>query len=53
MDKFSTGKLALVVAGYELADTTNAVKYLTMKEGIDTSGEIIGTTAMAEELIVN
>jgi len=37
-------RLALVVAGYELADTTNAGTYLTMKD-VDTSKEYKGITA--------
>ncbi|MFH1608227.1 MAG: hypothetical protein ABIA78_03770 [archaeon] len=44
---FTTGKIALVVAGYEAADTVNAAKYLTTKT-VDTSKEYIGTTATAD-----
>ena len=51
MDKFSTGKLALVVAGYEAADTTNAGTYLTMKD-VDTSKEYKGTSATEATLVV-
>ncbi len=41
-----TNKLALLVAGYEAADTVNAVTYLTTKT-VDTSVGGIGTTATA------
>ncbi len=51
MDKFSTGKLALVVAGYGAADTTNAGTYLTMKD-VDTSKEYKGTSATEATLVV-
>jgi hypothetical protein len=40
-DKYTTGKLALLVAGYEAADTVAAVDYLTTT-GVDTSAEKIG-----------
>ncbi len=50
-DKFTTGKLALVVAGYEAADTVNAATYLTMKD-VDTSAEYKGTSATEATLIV-
>jgi hypothetical protein len=43
-DKFTTGKLALVVAGYEAADTVNAATYLTMKKP-DLSEDWKGTSA--------
>ncbi len=43
-DKFSVGKLALVVAGYEAADTVNAVTYITKKGLDDTSAEYTGTS---------
>ena len=43
---YSTGKIALVVAGYEAADTVNAAKYLTTQT-VDTSKAWKGTTATA------
>jgi hypothetical protein len=43
-DAFSSGKLALVVAGYNADDTVNAVTYLT-HQTVDTSGSYIGTSA--------
>jgi hypothetical protein len=43
-DAFSTGKLALVVAGYDQPDTVNAATYLT-KKTVDTSKTYIGTSA--------
>jgi len=42
--KIIFARLVLVVAGYELIDTTNAVTYLTMKD-VDTSKEYKGITA--------
>jgi hypothetical protein len=42
-DKFSNGRLALVVAGYEAADTTNAATYLRTQT-VDTSKTYIGTS---------
>jgi len=51
-DVYSSGKLALVVAGYEVADTANAVQYLT-KVKPDTSKAYKGTSATAaQELVV-
>ena len=44
-------KFALVVAGYEMADTVNAATYLTMQKP-DTSEARIGTSATSAELIV-
>ena len=49
-DKFATGKLALVVAGYEAADTVNAATYLT-KKVVDTSKEYKGTSATEATLV--
>lgn len=49
-DAFTAGKLALVVAGYEAADTANAATYLTMKD-VDTSKEYKGTTATEATLV--
>jgi len=43
---YTEGKIALVVAGYEAADTVNAAKYLTTKV-VDTSKAWKGTTATA------
>ena len=48
---FTTGKLALVVAGYEAADTVNAATYLRTKT-VDTSEGYIGTSATNAELII-
>jgi hypothetical protein len=42
-DAFTTGKLALVVAGYELADTAAATTYLTNKD-VDTLKTYEGVT---------
>jgi hypothetical protein len=52
-DKFSTGKIALVVAGYEQADTVNAATYLRTKL-VDTAAgkKYIGTSATSAELQV-
>lgn len=41
---FTAGKMALLVAGYEAADTSNAQQYLT-GQTVDTSKEYIGTSA--------
>lgn len=49
-DAYTTGKLALVVAGYEAADTVNAATYLTKKD-VDTSKSYKGTTATNAELV--
>lgn len=49
---YTSGKLALVVAGYESADTVNAVNYLINKKP-DTSKTYKGTSAtVAEEVVV-
>ncbi|MEX0932538.1 MAG: hypothetical protein WDZ77_00345 [Candidatus Pacearchaeota archaeon] len=52
-DVYSTGKVALVVAGYEVADTANAAKYLRT-QSIDTAAgkKYIGTTSTSAELQV-
>ena len=42
-----TSEMALLVAGYEVADTTNAATYLTTKANFDTSVGGIGTTSTA------
>ena len=39
-----SGKYALLVAGYNAADTTNAVTYLTKAQNVDTSTKIVKTT---------
>jgi len=50
---YATGKLAIVVAGYESADTVNAVQYLINKKP-DTSKNYKGTSAtVAEEVITS
>jgi hypothetical protein len=50
-DAYTTGKLALVVAGYDAADTVNAATYLTKKD-VDTSETYIGTSSTSAELVV-
>lgn len=47
---YTTGKLALVVAGYEAADTVNAAKFLTTQT-VDTSKEYKGTSATSATLV--
>jgi hypothetical protein len=50
---YTTGKIALVVAGYESADTVNAVQYLINKKP-DTSKNYKGTSAtVAEEVVTS
>ncbi|MFH1787679.1 MAG: hypothetical protein ABH811_02730 [archaeon] len=49
-DAFTSGKIALVVAGYEAADTVNAAKYLTTQT-VDTSKEYKGTSSTSAELV--
>jgi hypothetical protein len=46
-----TSKLALLVAGYDAADTVNAATYLKNK-AVDTSKEYLGTSATAATLVV-
>jgi hypothetical protein len=46
-----TSKIALLVAGYEAADTANAATYLRTK-AVDTSKAYKGTSATSAELIV-
>ena len=46
-----TSKLALLVAGYNAADTVNAATYLTTQT-VDTSSEYKGTSATSAELVV-
>ena len=48
---YSAGKIALVVAGYDAADTVNAAKYLTTQT-VDTSKKYIGTSSTAATLQV-
>ena len=49
-DAFTDGKLALVVAGYEAADTVNAATFLTKKD-VDTSKVYKGTSATEASLV--
>ncbi|MFC1710948.1 hypothetical protein ACFLZJ_02215, partial [Nanoarchaeota archaeon] len=44
-------KVALLVAGYEAADTVNAATYLR-NQPVDTSSEYLGTSATTAELVV-
>jgi hypothetical protein len=46
-----TSKLALLVAGYDAADTVNAATYLRTK-ATDTSKEYLGTSSTSAELVV-
>ena len=47
---FSTGKIALVVAGYEVADTVNAATYLR-NQVVDTSKEYKGTSSTSATMV--
>ncbi len=48
----SSGKIALLVAGYDAADTVNAAKYLTTKTVDTTAGKKYkGTSATSAELV--
>ncbi len=51
-DAYTTDKIALLVAGYEAADTVNAAKYLTTQT-VDTTAEkkYKGTTSTSAELV--
>ena len=49
-DAYSTGKIALVVAGYEAADTVNAAKYVRTQV-FDTSKEYKGTSSTSATLV--
>jgi len=51
-DTYTTGKIALVVAGYEVADTVNAAKFLRTQT-VDTAAgqKYKGTTATTAEMI--
>ncbi len=52
-DKYTTGKVALVVAGYDSADTVNAAKYLRTQTVDTTVGKKYkGTTSTSAELVV-
>lgn len=46
-----TSKMALLVAGYEAADTTHAADYLTNQKP-DTSSTLIGTSSTSAEVVV-
>ncbi len=48
---YAAGKIALVVAGYEAADTVNAATYLKTKT-VDTMKKYIGTSATSAEMVV-
>jgi hypothetical protein len=48
---YTAGKLALVVAGYEAADTVNAATYLKTKT-VDTMKKYVGTSATSAEMVV-
>ncbi len=49
-DKFYTGKTALLVAGYNAADTSNAATYLTHNV-VDTGKEYKGTSSTSATLV--
>lgn len=50
-DAYTTGKIALVVAGYDAADTQNAATYLTKKDVDTTAGKkYVGTSATEASL---
>ena len=52
-DAYSTGKIALLVAGYEAADTINAVTYLRTKDVDTTAGKKYkGTDQYTASLVV-
>jgi len=52
-DAFSTGKIALVVAGYEAADTVNAATYLRTQTVDTTAGKTYkGTSSTSAALVV-
>ncbi|NQT59082.1 MAG: hypothetical protein HQ557_08880 [Bacteroidetes bacterium] len=51
-DAFATGKIALVVAGYDAADTVNGAKYLRTQAPDTTAGKKYkGTSSIAAELV--
>jgi hypothetical protein len=49
---YTTGKLALVVAGYDAADTVNAATYLR-NNVVDTSKKYVGTSATSANVVVD
>jgi hypothetical protein len=52
-DAYTSGKIALLVAGYEVADTVNAATYLRTKTVDTTAGKKYkGTSATTAELVV-
>ncbi|MCK4647632.1 hypothetical protein KAT24_01740 [Candidatus Pacearchaeota archaeon] len=52
-DAYTTGKIALLVAGYETADTVNAVTYLKTQTVDTTAGKKYkGTSSTSAELVV-
>ena len=52
-DAYTTGKIALLVAGYEVADTGNAATFLRTQDVDTTAGnKYVGTSATSAELIV-
>jgi hypothetical protein len=52
-DAYSTGKIALLVAGYEATDTINAVTYLRTKTVDTTAGKKYkGTSSTSAEIVV-
>jgi len=48
-----TSEMALLVAGYEKEDTTNAATYLRNKVNLDTSATYKGTSATSADLVVS
>jgi len=53
-DAYTSGKVALVVAGYDVTDTSNAATYLRTKDVDTTAGKkYIGTSATQATLQVN
>jgi len=48
---YTEGKIALVVAGYDAADTVNAAKFLTTQT-VDTSKAYVGTSSTSATLVV-
>ncbi len=51
-DNDLTSKMALLVAGYEAADTVKAATYLTNEDNVDTSKEYKGTTSTNVAVVV-
>lgn len=51
-DAYTDGKVAMLVAGYEAADTVNAAKYLrTQTVSTDAGKKYVGTTSTSAELV--